>query len=124
MAKTKKVAAPKIQLPDGKVRRRLIEELLVSIKGIAWPIEMRMMNCLLKKYNDPDFWSHFARRHKYQSLTHLLSEPHVIFSSYLDYTKHRDLNLKSPESVQLQPEKIGEDIIIQQKPKTLLDFIK
>jgi hypothetical protein len=116
---------PSVPLPDGKIRRNLIGALISDPKNCVWPIEMRMINCLLKKHNEPEFWTFVSTRYKFNSLRHLLAQPNIIFQLRLEYTKNKSLELKVPEVAVLAPEKVGEDIIIQQqKPKTLKDFIQ
>lgn len=108
-------------------KQRLIEALLFSTSGANWMLEMRSLKLVLAKYPDVGFWFDFSKKHKYQTLFHLLGDiksTNIVHLAYHDYTKRTKLELKSPESVKLSPEKIGEDIIIPQKPKTLLDFIK
>lgn len=117
---------PPIVLPSGKVRKELIGALLYSIQGISWPIEMRMINCLLKKHNDPDFWMYVASKRKFTSLKLLTIRNDIIFPLHLEYTKQKLVLNESPKSTILSEDKVGNDIIVQtdNKPKTLLDFLK
>lgn len=118
---TKKVS--NIKLPDGKTRKALILALLIDIKNINWGIEMRMMNSLLKKINDVDFWFFFAKLHRFVSLRHLITQKELIFSVQFEYTKHKNLKIKTPEPEKLGEKKFGEDIIVVRPKQSLFDFV-
>ncbi len=115
----------KINLPDGKVRRKLIGQLLNNPKTCVWPLEMKMINRLFTKVNDAQFWDFFSQHHKFNSLLHLVGQNNVINSALVEYEKFNKIILKKPELVEIpEGNKVGSDIIIQTKPKTLKDFIK
>lgn len=122
MTKRKSTKKPS-HLPDGNVRKKLIGELLVDPKNAQWPIEMRMINCLLKRHNDPKFWLFVSRRHKFQSLRNLLAQEDIIIRCHLEYTKQECLDLKTAQEIKLEQKKVGEDIIVEQAKQTLFDFV-
>jgi hypothetical protein len=109
---------------DGKIRKAIIIALVVDTKSCNWPIEMKMTKSLLTQYPDPDFWFFLSKNYKFQTLMSLLAQKNIIFSQHLEYTKQKNLELKTFPTVKLEDKKIGEDIIIRQPEQTLLGFIK
>lgn len=115
--------------PRKKSQKQLLVELLLDLKQdsrINWGAEMKVLGFILKKIPDLDFWFHFGQKSKYASLVHLLSDLNdttLVLSEYYSYTKDINLKLKTSETPKMQQEKVGEDIIVTQKQKTLLDFI-
>lgn len=96
-------------------------------KEISWPKEMKIMNCLAQKNNNPDFWFHARTDFPIPSLAWFLTPDG---RRYLN-EKHRAFNLvlnsslPNQASIELKKEKQGEDIIKNiRKPKTLMDFIR
>jgi len=124
MTKAKKSSISSNKLPDGKTRTAIICSLLHNPKNCRWGLEMKMLNRLLAEYNEPDFWFFFAKTHKFETLIHLITQKQIIFASHLEYIKQKRLSLPTSPSVELAQEKIGEDVIIPEKQKTLADFIK
>lgn len=115
--------------PRKKSEKQLIIESLLNLSSgkINWPLEMKMVTKILEKIPDVEFWHYFGKTNKYATLIHLLSDintTNIVSLAHFNYTKEKKLELKKPEQVKLEEEKIGEDIIVPNKPKTLLDFIK
>jgi hypothetical protein len=108
---------------DGKVRKAIISALLTNPKTANWPIEMKLTKTLAKECPDPDFWFFLAKSFKFQTLMSLLSQKDIIFRQMLEYTKQKDLVMKTAPEVELADKKLGEDIMIKQKKQTLMDFI-
>lgn len=96
-------------------------------KEISWPKEMKIMNSLAQKNNNPDFWFHARTDFPIPSLAWFLTPDG---RKYLN-EKYRAFNLvlsssiaNSPKIV-LKEEKQGDDINVStRKPKTLMDFIR
>lgn len=109
---------------SGEVRRAIISALVVDPKRCNWAIEMKMTKNLLKKYPEPDFWLFISRSFKFQSLMSLVSQKDIINSQYLEYTKQKDLEFKTPPVIKLTEKNLGEDIIIKQSKQSLIDFIR
>jgi hypothetical protein len=115
--------------PRKKSQKQLLIEALLDLKNpqkINWPMEMRMLGTILEKIPDVDFWFHHGATNKYATLMHLLgylNNTSSIHKAFFEYTKNKKLQLPTPETHELQSNKVGEDIIVPQKPKTLLEFI-
>jgi hypothetical protein len=107
-------------------KQLLVEALLKTTRGCNWPLEMKMLGQLLKRIPDTKFWLFFGETRRYNTLIHLLSDAtttNIVSKAFRDYTKKNVCIPKVADSVQLELEKVGDDIIIQQKPKTLKDFL-
>lgn len=96
-------------------------------KEISWAKEMKIMNALAQKNNNPDFWFHARTDFPIPSLAWFLT---ASGRKYLN-EKYRAFNLVLTSSslnksqVELKEEKQGEDINTNaRKPKTLMDFIR
>ena len=96
-------------------------------KEISWAKEMKIMNSLVQKNDNPDFWFHARTPFPIPSLAWFLTPDG---RKYLN-EKYRAFNLVLSSSVvniskiELKEEKQGEDIDINtRKPKTLMDFIR
>lgn len=87
---------------SGKVKKDLIEALLVSTKGIKWPLEMKMLNGLLKKYGNTDFWFFLAKRRKFISLVNLASQKNILLQTAIEYRQDKNsrigLEIETPKS--------------------------
>jgi len=106
----------------GKDQKTLIASLLTDVKTCFWPVEMRMAKCLLKMNPDMDFWIFLSKRQKFVSLKSLLAQKNIIFSTQIEYEKHK-LELNNGACPPIEKKKIGDDFILDNRPKTLLDFI-
>jgi hypothetical protein len=96
-------------------------------KEISWAKEMKIMNSLVQKNDNPDFWFHARTSFPIPSLAWFLTPDG---RKYLN-EKYRAFNLVLSSSVvniskiELKEEKQGEDIDTNtRKPKTLMDFIR
>lgn len=96
-------------------------------KEINWAKEMKIMNSLAEKNNNPNFWFHARTDFAIPSLAWFLTPDG---RKYLN-EKHRAFNLVlknnpfSKAKIELKQEKQGEDFIqTTKKPKTLMDFIR
>jgi hypothetical protein len=93
-------------------------------RSIAWAKEMKIMNDLIKKCDNPDFWFHARTDFAIPSLAWFLTDNGRKYLN--DKYKKFKLELKTePESYKLLEEKQGDDEYIQPKKiKTIMDFIK
>lgn len=97
-------------------------------KEINWAKEMKIMNSLTQKNDNPNFWFHARTDFAIPSLAWFLTPDG---RKYLN-EKFRVFNLNlidiSPASsvyIELKTEKQGEDSTLERKkPKTLMDFIR
>ena len=95
-------------------------------KEINWAKEMKMMNSLAKKCDNPDFWLHARTEFPIPSLAWFLtpSGRKYLNEKYATFT----LSLKSQgceaQKVYLEEAKQEEDLELKKKPKTLMDFLK
>ena len=85
-----------------------------------WSRESRLANFLLKKYPELDFWKSLFYR-DLNSFACIMTEK---AKQYLEneYKKYRSF-LPNEVKNELKNEKIDKDIIINFKPKSILDFI-
>ena len=116
--------------PRKKSEKQLLIESLLGLSAnprpINWGMEMKLLNKVLKQFPETGFWFEQAKKTTYSSMTMVLmwaNNTGEIHAAYNAYTKANKLELKTPAPQILQNEKVGEDIIVPQKPKTLLDFI-
>ena len=93
-------------------------------KNISWAKEMKIMNSLVKKCGDPEFWIHARTDFQIPSLAWFLTENGRKYLN--DKYKKFHLELKNQAEVyEISEEKHGEDqAIAPQKIKTIMDFIK
>lgn len=97
-------------------------------KEINWAKEMKIMNSLTQKNDNPDFWLHARTDFAIPSLAWFLTpdgrkylnEKFKVFNLNL-----RDVSPSSSAYIELKAEKQGDDSILERrKPKTLMDFIR
>jgi len=93
-------------------------------KNIAWAKEMKIMNDLIKKCDNPDFWFHARTEFQIPSLAWFLTDNGRKYLN--DKYKKFNLELKNePEVYEILDQKQGEDEVEQpRKIKTIMDFIK
>lgn len=93
-------------------------------KNIAWAKEMKIMNELIKKCNNPEFWFHARTEFQIPSLAWFLTENGRKYLN--DKYKKFNLDLKNQvEIYEISDKKYGEDEAhIPKKIKTIMDFIK
>lgn len=119
-SKTAKSPLPK----DFPTERKSLVLRLLSHKmaEINWPIELCITKHLFKEYPYPDFWNNLNPPFELDSLGALRSEwgKEYLRRSYNLYLYKKDN--QNPKII-LQ-EKIGESILVHNKPKTLKDFLK
>jgi hypothetical protein len=91
------------------------------IKSLPWGREIKIAQKLIKIEPEASFWLSLEHK-KLSSLSWFLTEEGKLF---LKTSKLKEsLRLKENPSLKIEEEKIGEDKQIEQKPKTVLDFLK
>lgn len=91
-----------------------------SIKGAYWSKEYKILNELMLKFPDENFWQKVNFNQDWDSL--------LIFKSAYGLSllerKYKEFNFKIPsfEKIELT-KKSGRDKIIEPKPKTIRDFL-
>jgi hypothetical protein len=94
-------------------------------KEIAWAKEMKIMNSLVQKCPEIDFWFHARPDFSIPSLAWFLTQNGRRYLNEKYKTFKLELNCNSAEHVELGHEKHGEDQLLKpKKPKTIMDFIK
>ena len=91
-----------------------------------WPCQMKMANNLIKKYNlDFLLWVIPPYNKKVPSLAYFIADygQQYLQEQFFNYKKQTSDFTQKHEIIELSESKIGEDIKIQQKPKTLKDFL-
>lgn len=105
-----------------KERKELVIRLLSHILKINWILELGMTKRLLSKYPSIEFWNNFNVPFQIDSLKILMSEwgQKYITEKYnlFLHTQKQDKNIEISDS------KLGENIVIESKPKTIKDFLK
>lgn len=93
-------------------------------RNIAWSKEMKIMNDLVKKCDNPEFWFHARTEFQIPSLAWFLTENGRKYLN--DKYKKFNLDLKNQvEIYEIHEEKQGEDQVhAPRKIKTIMDFIK
>lgn len=93
-------------------------------KEILWAKEMKIMNDLVKKCSNVDFWFHARTDFQIPSLAWFLTDKGRKYLNEKFKTFNFEFNEK-PAEIKLEEEKQGADEITEHKrPKTLMDFIK
>jgi hypothetical protein len=97
-------------------------------KEISWAKEMKIMNSLVQKNNDPEFWFHARTSFPIPSLAWFLTPDGRKYLNEKYRVYNLNLNDVSPANsvcLELSREKQGEDLCVEKKkPKTLMDFIR
>lgn len=96
-------------------------------KDISWAKEMKIMNTLSKKCNDPAFWIHARPEFKIPSLAWFLTDKGRIYlnEKYKRFYSKIKTTDKRCDSKELLSVKTGEDIVVNKnKIKTLKDFLR
>ena len=107
-----------------KINKKEILKRIISIpdKGRRefWTREYKLLNDLLKKYPNLDFWKKVKFNQDWDSLKILKSEygKKILEKKYKEFnfiiTEHKPIDLGA---------KVGQDKIINKKPKTIRDFL-
>lgn len=104
---------------------KFIEESSFSNRSF-WPKEVKIASILIKKY-DLDFllWVIPPYNKKIPSLAYFIADygQQYLSEQFFNYQKAKtDLTVKI-EHIPLSQDKIGEDIVIEKRPKTLKEFL-
>jgi hypothetical protein len=94
-------------------------------KDIMWAKEMKIMNQLSKKCDNPDFWFHARTTFPIPSLAWFLTSNGRKYLNEKFRAFNFSLKTDQKEKPKLSSQKIGEDLgELQKKPKTIMDFLK
>jgi len=91
-----------------------------------WAGQMKIVNGLIKKYGlEFLFWCPKPNNYKITSMVWFLTEEgkHFLSDQLLEYSKQNTNLSIDPIKVDLKETKLGEDIILDKKPKTLKEFL-
>lgn len=111
---------PKEVNPIGKLQKELVKK-FVKQESVNWPRDMKIAKKLLTLYPDFHFWE-WLNVAPAPSLAVFLTQD---FLNYLaDAHKKFSLDITKKVEIKLESVKIGEDVHIVHKPKTLLEFLK
>jgi hypothetical protein len=128
--KPKKVKEPKPKQPrklsDIQI---LISRAVSNMKGnydkAAWGRESRLAKLLIEKYGrDFMMWLPLPEGYQVYSLMWFYDQlgKNYLSDQLFEYSKLTP-SLSTQEKVELQPDKVGEDLVLESKPKTLKDFL-
>lgn len=117
-----------------ELRRFLVEKFIkISLlknydqetKNSVWQNNITIASRLLKKYNEEEFWKSFNLSFKLNSLAFFLTEKgnEILSKGYSEWKLNLTWKEDEKENYKLECEKQGEDAILDNKPKTLKDFL-
>ena len=124
-----------LELQEPKTRRRvlskaqiLIEKMLApsgAVPKTFWPREMKIANKILLQFSWP-FWEWLSPPYgkPLTSLSYFIAAvgQEYLQQQYLEFVKNTAPQIKI-ESPKLEEKSIGEDVVVQTKPRTLKDFL-
>ena len=104
-------------------KKKIIERLIdVPEKGKRpfWAREMTLLNRLLGRWPDLDFWKKVRFREKFPTLAYLLTD--IGFGNVR--RKYNEFTFEIPQSKSYNlGDKVGEDVKSKPKPRSLKDFL-
>lgn len=107
---------------DYSFKQALVTKFLKNDRPINWPQEMRLATDLLKKYPDKQFWERYNLGFKLNTLFYFYSADGK--KKLANYYNAKLNAIKTEENVvQLEENKVGEDIVIVKKPLSVKDFL-
>jgi hypothetical protein len=106
---------------DHKFCLFLIKKFISSPK-INWGKEIKIAKNILKRYDDKRFWSEISIDFKICSLAWFLTNEGKFFVSALQ--SKWTLANSQKKTYLIQEHKIGEDVEVSRKNKTIKDFLK
>jgi hypothetical protein len=105
---------------------RLVSMMKGSYDKAAWGRESRLAKTLITRYGrDFMMWVPPPENHKVNSLMWFFDQlgKNYLSDQLVEYKKQETGLSPQKEEIVLAPDKIGEDILITKKPKTLKDFL-
>jgi hypothetical protein len=108
-----------------KLIKKFIDSSFFSQKYF-WPREVKIANKLIKTYDlDFLFWVIPPYNKKIPSLAYFMADygKQYLSEQFFNYKKSTSDFSPKHEKIVLSQEKIGEDIIINNKPKSIRDFL-
>ena len=110
------------KLEKGEKKKILLSLLKEDVQTIDWKIEMSVLNRLLKKYPDLDFWRTFSPGYRVNSLRWFMGEGEKSIRKYYGLF---NLDFEPKEKKIVGDKKVGEDYIpAQKKIVSLMEFLK
>ncbi len=111
-----------------KLKQTAKKEILHRILNIPktqkrhfWSREIKILNDLFKIYPIEEFWSLVSFEKKYDSMTFLISD----YGKKLLKKKFLEFSYVVPKTKTIElGDKTGDDFIIENKPKTIKDFLR
>lgn len=100
---------------------KLLVAKFVKSDKISWPKEIKIAQKLLKIKEDGDFWINLHSDLKITSLAWFLTKEGKAF--LVTQERINSLELSPKETHLIQDEKLGEDLNLKKKPKTVFDFL-
>lgn len=106
---------------DFKFVQRVIKRL---IKGTpkSYPGEVLMIKKLLNQFNDKKFWLYYTPKKEIPSFSHLLS-PWGKEDLRNQFNLFRAENKPVEAAPKMEEEKVGEDLVITKKKKTISELL-
>jgi hypothetical protein len=113
---------PITELSEGSLAKFIVSKYVPEKKNIMWARDIPLAKRLLKIAPDPKFWEviepisliAFPQLFTEKSLA-FLKNKYRLFKFEIDKTPKQEYNL--------QAVKVGEDLALENKPKTLMDFL-
>lgn len=119
------VTEPKPEKPKASREEMAICREIINLfckEPINWPREIKIAKDLIKKYPTVNFWKSVDLGFKLPCLAYFKT---ATGSKLLELTKKKiELALPEKEVYTLNTEKIGEDVEVDKKPKTLKEFLE
>ena len=116
------------------IRQPTVQQILInkfvtvefSVDNNFWGRETKIVNCLIKKYSQ-EFLAWLQPPHGYRvnSMVYFLGKEgqDYIAGQLVAYRKATTDYSPNPLEITLAQHKIGEDIVVESKPKSLKDFL-
>jgi hypothetical protein len=126
MSRDKVLAKVKKENNHQKIISKFITVNFSSCGRGFWPQQMKISGQLILKYGlDFLLWCPPPNGYKVTSLVWFLTrEGHNYLSDQLfEYEKSKQCQTSTTEKISLENEKIGEDIVLNIKPKTIKEFL-
>ncbi len=100
---------------------KLLVAKFVKSDKINWPKEIKIAQKLLKIKDDDQFWINLHSDLKITSLSWFLTKEGEAF--LVAQERINSLEIAPKEVHSIQEEKIGEDLNLKKKPRTVFDFL-
>jgi len=105
---------------NGALLKYLVNKFVLKEK-IFWPRDMTVAKRLSIQFPEKEFWESFSFANQFFSMVHFQS---VALDELKDKYRIFKLDLPAQPVYNLAKEKVGEDVFVSLKPKSLMDFLK